>query len=198
MEVLPDAGHAQRPSGRVDLGQGDQQPDPVRPRPEGPRPDPRGRGHGTRLPAGRREGARRARGGPPAALRRRPGHPEGRRHGHRHQIGPDEAPLTKAMEAGSVSHTPSLSLNNDNAMSPRGGFWMMIGCGYCVKTIRRGRYLYFWHYEYRVGGRRQIEEYIGDRKSTRLNSSHTVISYAVFCLKKKKNVLYKCRLVSVD
>src|SRR5260221_1862993 len=27
---------------------------------------------------------------------------------------------------------------------------------------------------------------IRDRKSTRLNSSHTVISYAVFCLKKKK------------
>src|SRR5438034_11370568 len=27
-----------------------------------------------------------------------------------------------------------------------------------------------------------------DRKSTRLNSSHTVISYAVFCLKKKKKV----------
>ncbi len=26
-----------------------------------------------------------------------------------------------------------------------------------------------------------------DRKSTRLNSSHTVISYSVFCLKKKKN-----------
>src|SRR5947207_5498938 len=26
---------------------------------------------------------------------------------------------------------------------------------------------------------------LGDRKSTRLNSSHTVISYAVFCLKKK-------------
>src|SRR5215204_7441393 len=27
-----------------------------------------------------------------------------------------------------------------------------------------------------------------DRKSTRLNSSHTVISYAVFCLKKKKKL----------
>src|SRR5438094_9344404 len=27
----------------------------------------------------------------------------------------------------------------------------------------------------------------GDRKSTRLNSSHRTISYAVFCLKKKKN-----------
>src|SRR5260221_3839316 len=30
-----------------------------------------------------------------------------------------------------------------------------------------------------------------DRKSTRLNSSHTVISYAVFCLKKKKDTLPK-------
>src|SRR3989454_7130776 len=28
---------------------------------------------------------------------------------------------------------------------------------------------------------------LGDRKSTRLNSSHLVISYAVFCLKKKKD-----------
>src|SRR5256885_11751421 len=30
---------------------------------------------------------------------------------------------------------------------------------------------------------------VRDRKSTRLNSSHLVISYAVFCLKKKKTVL---------
>src|SRR2546426_3531745 len=30
-----------------------------------------------------------------------------------------------------------------------------------------------------------------DRKSTRLNSSHLVISYAVFCLKKKKNDDYR-------
>src|SRR5690606_39758772 len=29
----------------------------------------------------------------------------------------------------------------------------------------------------------------GDRKSTRLNSSHVKISYAVFCLKKKKKIL---------
>src|SRR5260221_140751 len=35
-----------------------------------------------------------------------------------------------------------------------------------------------------VGLRCFVED--GDRKSTRLNSSHTVISYAVFCLKKKK------------
>src|SRR2546426_6257541 len=31
-----------------------------------------------------------------------------------------------------------------------------------------------------------------DRKSTRLNSSHLVISYAVFCLKKKKNNIVAC------
>src|SRR3712207_8998770 len=31
-----------------------------------------------------------------------------------------------------------------------------------------------------------------DRKSTRLNSSHANISYAVFCLKKKKNYLFIC------
>src|SRR5256885_7583713 len=30
----------------------------------------------------------------------------------------------------------------------------------------------------------------GDRKSTRLNSSHLVISYAVFCLKKKRPITY--------
>src|SRR3712207_7039725 len=31
-----------------------------------------------------------------------------------------------------------------------------------------------------------------DRKSTRLNSSHANISYAVFCLKKKKNIYFFC------
>src|SRR3989449_4063143 len=38
----------------------------------------------------------------------------------------------------------------------------------------------------RVEDRRQPERVLGDRKSTRLNSSHGYISYAVFCLKKKK------------
>src|SRR2546430_5701377 len=46
-----------------------------------------------------------------------------------------------------------------------------------------------------------VEDRLGggerDRKSTRLNSSHSQISYAVFCLKKKKNtsrVRHLCRL----
>src|SRR5205085_4150171 len=34
-------------------------------------------------------------------------------------------------------------------------------------------------------GRRHPEHRVEDRKSTRLNSSHSQISYAVFCLKKK-------------
>src|SRR5256885_13102942 len=40
---------------------------------------------------------------------------------------------------------------------------------------------------FRAGLRRSLAEDGKDRKSTRLNSSHLVISYAVFCLKKKKN-----------
>src|SRR3712207_7198116 len=36
-----------------------------------------------------------------------------------------------------------------------------------------------------------------DRKSTRLNSSHANISYAVFCLKKKKHSQYTLRLISL-
>src|SRR3712207_7922244 len=42
-----------------------------------------------------------------------------------------------------------------------------------------------------VGARRRAVDGLllpGDRKSTRLNSSHANISYAVFCLKKKKNM----------
>ena len=36
----------------------------------------------------------------------------------------------------------------------------------------------------------KLTEQAGRSKSTRLNSSHTVISYAVFCLKKKKKTYY--------
>src|SRR5438034_5999259 len=49
------------------------------------------------------------------------------------------------------------------------------------RELRRGRLQ-------ELQTRRGVEEevaHLEDRKSTRLNSSHTVISYAVFCLKKK-------------
>src|SRR5258708_36853034 len=41
-----------------------------------------------------------------------------------------------------------------------------------------------------MGGRRD-QSGDADRKSTRLNSSHQIISYAVFCLKKKKRTPHK-------
>src|SRR5436190_3681075 len=37
-----------------------------------------------------------------------------------------------------------------------------------------------------------------DRKSTRLNSSHTVISYAVFCLKKKKKKVKHTKNITIN
>src|SRR2546430_13431757 len=47
----------------------------------------------------------------------------------------------------------------------------------------------FHHARDARGARREgcADRRAGDRKSTRLNSSHSQISYAVFCLKKKKN-----------
>src|SRR2546430_6178093 len=45
----------------------------------------------------------------------------------------------------------------------------------------------------------EIEEGMEDRKSTRLNSSHSQISYAVFCLKKKiKTILKRRRCLHVQ
>src|SRR2546430_12908392 len=44
---------------------------------------------------------------------------------------------------------------------------------------------------------RMEAERLTDRKSTRLNSSHSQISYAVFCLKKKKKKHYNLPLLSL-
>src|SRR3712207_7844341 len=42
-----------------------------------------------------------------------------------------------------------------------------------------------------------VAEAVSDRKSTRLNSSHANISYAVFCLKKKNHVNFLLSMLSV-
>src|SRR5256885_13273352 len=47
---------------------------------------------------------------------------------------------------------------------------------------------FWWEYRYpglKVVTANELHVPVRDRKSTRLNSSHLVISYAVFCLKKK-------------
>src|SRR5437899_6404346 len=55
------------------------------------------------------------------------------------------------------------------------------------KTLRRfGRFMELEHLKQRTNAWPSFCARLRDRKSTRLNSSHLGISYAVFCLKKKK------------
>src|SRR2546429_7341851 len=56
------------------------------------------------------------------------------------------------------------------------------GRGALECTLNAGR-----HVQFLLGTIHGVD---GDRKSTRLNSSHGYISYAVFCLKKKNNTSY--------
>src|SRR5437870_8056753 len=51
-----------------------------------------------------------------------------------------------------------------------------------INDERRKSYVPVQHLSIRT----ELEQVLKDRKSTRLNSSHVAISYAVFCLKKKK------------
>jgi hypothetical protein len=50
---------------------------------------------------------------------------------------------------------------------------MLLGCGYCEKTVHGRRYLYFWHYESRTGRRVQVEEYVGPARSPRARQEVT-------------------------
>src|SRR2546426_2242055 len=54
-------------------------------------------------------------------------------------------------------------------------------CSYFIRTRDFGFIM-------RVQMKYEHRQSVVDRKSTRLNSSHLVISYAVFCLKKKKKI----------
>ncbi len=57
---------------------------------------------------------------------------------------------------------------------------MMLGCGYCEKTVHGRPYLYFWHYESRAGRREQFEEYVGPARSPRARQevARRVAAYA--------------------
>src|SRR5256885_12093577 len=68
----------------------------------------------------------------------------------------------------------TLSLHDALPIFPGLRFTAIFGCRARQSRIGRSRFT----------ARSKISE---DRKSTRLNSSHLVISYAVFCLKKKNN-----------
>src|SRR2546426_5750842 len=57
------------------------------------------------------------------------------------------------------------------------------------RPVRRRRHRRVLRVATQQGAREYLASAQIDRKSTRLNSSHLVISYAVFCLKKKKTIL---------
>src|SRR5260221_7452480 len=71
---------------------------------------------------------------------------------------------------------------------------------YSTVGFKAGVDLMFWRISYELDSFQRMDSRLyqsalgpyltqpADRKSTRLNSSHTVISYAVFCLKKKKKI----------
>src|SRR5438132_3009132 len=80
-------------------------------------------------------------------------------------------------------------------------FRSALACSLCAATLVEQPPLLAWPVDQAQHGHRALEALelqftarlggeLGserrDRKSTRLNSSHTVISYAVFCLKKKR------------
>src|SRR5699024_11425146 len=64
---------------------------------------------------------------------------------------------------------------------------------WCIRTLggRTARRPH-WHVQYPPT---RLVKYLRDRKSTRLNSSHVSISYAVFCLKKKIQLALCCVLL---
>src|SRR2546427_12032613 len=60
--------------------------------------------------------------------------------------------------------------------------WIRVGFGFCICDHRSNMVNTL------CGMTAAAPRYHRDRKSTRLNSSHSQISYAVFCLKKKKKI----------
>src|SRR5690348_18194456 len=85
-------------------------------------------------------------------------------------------PYTTLFRSLDIVHHHLLEIGGERRAAQRGGLFP-------VDEDRRGRLL--------AGPRQRNAE---DRKSTRLNSSHPSISYAVFCLKKKKkNITFEPR-----
>src|SRR5690349_22459357 len=70
----------------------------------------------------------------------------------------------------------------------RGGGGGLVGPQVAPEGLRQERQRHQRDRGHRHDVRRDRPGGVVDRKSTRLNSSHVEISYAVFCLKKKKNI----------
>src|SRR5688572_32075206 len=75
----------------------------------------------------------------------------------------------------------SLGLTNRQSLERRTANEPCISCHKVINPIGFGLEVFDG-----IGAQRSTDKGQPDRKSTRLNSSHSQISYAVFCLKKKK------------
>src|SRR2546427_8570731 len=71
-----------------------------------------------------------------------------------------------------------------SGLAPRGKHVASLFCQHFDPVLPDGRN---WDDAKEAAADAVVETVNRDRKSTRLNSSHSQISYAVFCLKKKKN-----------
>src|SRR5207253_9015191 len=108
--------------------------------------------------------------------------PRARDHRRHSQVTLRENPATRAERA-----RPS-----GPSVTPRGAAWLKLKPaprGVPYPPPRRARRLF--------QGCRRFGCTPRDRKSTRLNSSHVAISYAVFCLKKKKTWIAKHPMIEI-
>src|SRR5690625_7064484 len=84
-----------------------------------------------------------------------------------------------------TTHIYTLSLHDALPISPRCGIFLQPGSEH-GKACSHRRLSHVINFPNCHGAHRYTFALTTDRKSTRLNSSHVAISYAVFCLKKKK------------
>src|SRR5689334_23797166 len=79
-----------------------------------------------------------------------------------------------------------LNIHNPADLAPRVSFAWGLGKGAAPKTVLRfGAGIFYDRFSMSQVLQAELLNGTRDRKSTRLNSSHSSISYAVFCLKKK-------------
>src|SRR5690625_3551959 len=88
----------------------------------------------------------------------------------------------------SVDSANTLYTSRGTAVADRQMLWSLLGVALCIAVLmllRDHRWLRRYTWIFAVTGAVLLLLPL-DRKSTRLNSSHVAISYAVFCLKKKQ------------
>jgi len=92
---------------------------------------------------------------------------------------PSNADLVFASKLGAIA-PGSVQTDNLDAYSP----WELLKATYGTTPAPKGKAIID------IFKRQQSGSSLGDRKSTRLNSSHQIRSYAVCCLKKKRKQKY--------